>query len=310
MRWTLGLDWGTTRLRALLMDGNGQVREERIRDWGIRQLPAGGFDAALAEVCAGWPVARVIACGMVGSRQGWREAPYVDAPVAVGDLTAALTPWQTADGQHLDIVPGVRDASGPDVMRGEETQVFGALAAHPALAAAACLVLPGTHSKWVQVRDARIVRLATMMTGELYGLLCRHSILGAVTDAAAAATEDARDAAFAAGVRAARDSGAAGVLTQLFSARVLMLEARLAPAVVPDYLSGLLIGEEWRAALAAGWHNSETPVALVGDATLCTRYRKAAAMFDLPEPMAVSDATARGLWQIGLAIAAARLEVS
>lgn len=296
MGWLIGLDWGTSSLRAMLFDGEGNVHETRHRAWGIRHLPDGGFEAALASICAGWPPCPVLAAGMVGSRQGWREAPYVDAPADAQALAAQLVTVQAADERCIHIVPGVRDAAGPDVMRGEETQLIGALELQPHLAEGTPLVLPGTHSKWVQLHQRRIASFTTMMTGELYALLCKHSILG--TQLPDAPATPRCDESFDDGVRAARASGAAGVLTRLFSARTLMLEGRLAAAAVPDYLSGLLIGEEWRAALAAGWLDRDKTAVLIGDEALCLRYRRAAALFDLPDPAWIADAAARGLWRI------------
>jgi 2-dehydro-3-deoxygalactonokinase len=304
MGWLIGLDWGTTSLRAMLFDGEGGVHETRHRAWGIRQLPQGGFEAALSSICEGWPSCPVLAAGMVGSQQGWHEAPYVDTPADVHALAAHLVTVAAADGRRIHIIPGVRDGVGPNVMRGEETQLIGVLDAQPRLAEGTPLVLPGTHSKWVQLHRRRITGFTTMMTGELYGLLRTHSILGTgLPDARAAARHHE---SFDDGVRAARASGSAGVLTRLFSARTLVLEGKLDAAAVPDYLSGLLIGEEWRAALAAGWlDRGEIPV-LIGDEALCLRYRRAATLFDLPDPTWIADATARGLWRIarvaGLAV--------
>jgi len=296
MHWLIGLDWGTSRLRAMLFDSDGAVHETRSRPWGIRHLPQGGFDAALASICDGWPRVPVLAAGMVGSRQGWREVPYVDTPADVDALVAGIVSVRSADGREVGIIPGVRDGAAVDMMRGEETQAIGALALRPELHGHARLLLPGTHSKWIEVRDGRIVRLATMMTGELYAVLREHSILGAGI-AEAGTSPDGTDA-FDAGVREARNSGTAGILTRLFSARALVLEGRLALAAVPDYLSGLLIGEEWRAALALGWINAQTPPLLIGDELLCARYQRAASVFHLAQPDTVADASAQGLWRI------------
>jgi 2-dehydro-3-deoxygalactonokinase len=301
MHWLIGLDWGTSRLRAMLFDGDGAVHETRSRAWGIRHLPEGGFDAALASICEGWPTAPVLAAGMVGSRQGWREVGYVDTPANIEALAAGIVDVRSADGRRVGIVPGVRDAVSVDVMRGEETQVIGALASRPELAGQANLLLPGTHSKWIEVRNGRIVRLATMMTGELYAILREHSILGAgIPDTSGSGLDTD---AFDAGVCAARDSAAAGALTKLFSARALMLDGRLALGAVPDYLSGLLIGEELRAGLASGWLQGDAAPLVVGDESLCARYSRAATSFNLPEPDTVLDASARGLWRIGCAAA-------
>ncbi|HEY0198191.1 MAG TPA: 2-dehydro-3-deoxygalactonokinase [Rhodanobacter sp.] len=301
MHWLIGLDWGTSRLRAMLFDGGGAVHETRNRPWGIRHLPEGGFDAALASICEGWPSAPVLAAGMVGSRQGWREVGYIDTPADIGALAASIVGVRSADGRRVGIIPGVRDALSVDVMRGEETQVIGALASRPELAGHMHLLLPGTHSKWIEVRDGRIVRLATMMTGELYAVLREHSILGAGVPDTIGSNLDTD--AFDAGVRAARDSAAAGALTKLFSTRALMLDGQLALDAVPDYLSGLLIGEELRAGLASGWLPGDAAPLLVGDESLCARYSRAAVAFNLAEPGTVLDASARGLWRIGRAAA-------
>ncbi len=299
MSWLIGLDWGTSSLRAMLFDGEGNVHEARQRTWGIRHLPEGGFDAALSEICSDWPVCPTLAAGMVGSRQGWREAPYVDTPADIRTVANHLVRVRSGDGRDIHIVPGVRDEGAPDVMRGEETQVIGALDLHPELKPGARLVLPGTHSKWIDLRDGRIAGFATMMTGELYAVLLRHSILGApMSDTP---TAERFDDSFDDGVRVARASGSAGVLTRIFSARALMLEGRLPAAAVPDYLSGLLIGEEWRAALAASRVDADRMPVLIGDEVLCLRYRRAAALFDLPEPAWIADAAARGLWRIAQA---------
>jgi 2-dehydro-3-deoxygalactonokinase len=297
----IGLDWGTTRLRAFLLGADGTVLDARAQPWGVRQLPEGGFAAALAAVADGWPRCPVLASGMVGSRSGWREAPYVDLPADVHAVAAALTRVRDAEGRDLAIVPGLRHAAAPDMLRGEETQVIGTLALRPELAAQATLLLPGTHSKWVTVRDGTVVDFATCMTGELYALLSRHSILAGAGTAVAGSSPPDRDNAFVRGVQAARDSGAAGALSRLFSVRALMLDNRLDASAVPDYLSGLLIGEELRGALAAGRADRATPLHMVGDAGLCARYRTAAACFSLQASAAVEGAAAQGLWRIALA---------
>lgn len=303
MPWSIGIDWGTTSLRAMLFDDSGEVQETRTRSWGIRQLPEGRFEAAFADICAGWPTCPVIASGMIGSQQGWREVRYVDTPVDMEMLIGGLATIQAANDRSLFIVPGVRDAVTPDVMRGEETQVMGALESFPKLAAEAQFVLPGTHSKWVDVRAGRIVHFSTMMTGEMYALLRDRSILGAAQSNVP--EPDTHPEAFDDGVRAARASGNAGGLTRIFSARALMLESRLDPAAVPDYLSGVLIGEEWRAMLASGWLRANRPPTLIGEDGLCARYRRAATLFDLPQPQTIAGAAARGLWCL-LKAAAAR----
>lgn len=293
MSGLLGLDWGTSSLRAYWLDGQGAIRETRARPWGIRQLPDGGFDAALADITHGWPPLPRLACGMVGSRNGWLEAPYLKLPADTAQLAATLVSVRAADGLPVHIVPGLREPRGPDVMRGEETQLVGALALQPTLARQSTWLLPGTHCKWVNVSDGGVTDFCTLMTGELYALLLQHSILGAAIGDAVA-----DEAAFARGVIAARDSGAAGAFSRLFSARALMLDGALAASSVPDYLSGLLLGEELRSVVAGQRYRLDGPVQVIGDAALCARYRTAAHHFGISVVEPLADAAAHGLWQI------------
>lgn len=288
----IGLDWGSTHLRAYRFDGRGQVLEKRALTHGIRHLPAGGFPAAFAQAVEGWPAVPVLACGMVGSRNGWLEVPYLDTPTSVDRLAASLTPLETED-RTLHLVPGLRDPSRPDVMRGEETQVVGVLVQSPEVARRGCLLLPGTHSKWVSLRDGEVSGFATVMTGELFALLTQHSILGA---ALPTAIDD--EQAFRRGVDAARDSGAAGAFSRVFSARTLMLDGALPPSSVSDYLSGLLIGDELRMAIAADWVDGDARVSMVGEGALCDRYLRAAASFGLSIDQAADATTSLGLWRI------------
>lgn len=295
MNGLVGLDWGTSSLRAYRFDAAGRVVETRARPWGIRQLPAGGYPAALAEVTAGWPPLPRVACGMVGSRGGWHEVSYRDVPLALDGLGSALVAVTANDGAPLWLVPGLRDASGPDVMRGEETQLLGALRDRPALAARSTCVLPGTHSKWVRIEGGKLRGFRTVMTGEVFAALSRHTILGAT------GAEPAADfAAFDRGVAMARASGAAGAFSRLFTARSLWLAGELAGSAVADYLSGLLIGEEFRSALAAGDAAPGTPLQLIGDPDLCGRYARAARQFDLSPAPAIVDAAANGLWLLAV----------
>jgi 2-dehydro-3-deoxygalactonokinase len=272
----IGLDWGTSSLRAYRIDDAGRVVETRERPWGIRQLPPGGFDAALADITAHWPALPRLACGMLGSHHGWCEVAYVEQPADAAQLASRLGCVKTSDDQRVHIVPGLHGARGPEVMRGEETQLVGALSQDADPTARSTWILPGTHSKWVNMRGHTIDDFATFMTGECYALLREHSILG---DAAQGADDDPE--AFVRGVMAARDSRTQGVFSRLFSARTLMLDGDLAPQSVADYLSGLLIGEEWRSALASDRFDVSRPIRLIGSDALCARYRRAAECFDI-----------------------------
>jgi 2-dehydro-3-deoxygalactonokinase len=292
----LALDWGTSSLRACLLGEGGRVLELRHQPWGILHLPEGGFAAALQGIAGDWlsprPGLPAIASGMVGSAQGWREAPYAEVPADAAALAGRLLRFEALPGVMLHIVPGVRRGGGrPDVMRGEETQIVGLLT--QSASAGARLVLPGTHSKWVRVDAGRIVDFRTYMTGELFALLREHSILG--RPAREAGAGEPSDEAFDAGVGAVLDGGPAGATALLFSARTRVLAGQLAAAHSLDYLSGLLVGEELRCALPEA---GDEAIRLVGEAALCARYRRALWLFGRSALVAGADAAAQGLWQI------------
>jgi 2-dehydro-3-deoxygalactonokinase len=293
----IAIDWGTSAARAYWLDAGGRVLETRSAPLGVQKVAPGGFANALrvllGEAGEDTPM---LACGMIGSRQGWLEVAYRECPAGLAAIGAALAP---VPGVPLSIVPGLlcRDASGvPDVMRGEETQVLGALESAPTGAERRVVVLPGTHSKWALVRGASIETFATFLTGELYGVLKEHSILGRL------AVPGDDTASFERGVRRSL-AGDASLSHDLFSARTLALTGELAPDAVGDYLSGLLLGAE----LAAGrrWlQRQRVPgdsVHLIGDATLCERYRRAFTLAGTNATVGPPDAAARGLWRIAQA---------
>lgn len=301
----IGLDWGTTAMRAYLFDALGTVVATRASSDGIMRLPqAGGFDAAFEAACGEWldasPNLPVIAAGMVGSAQGWREAPYVDTPADAAALVAGIVRVTTARGACVHIVPGVIERSElPNVMRGEETQIVGALASDAIAGSARTLVgLPGTHAKWAVVRGARIESFHTFMTGELYAALRDHTILGrTMVEPAAPDTQ-----AFLRGVTVARHAHRAGLLATIFSTRTLGLTGALAADEQPDYLSGLLIGHEL-SGLAALLESRGATLAqeaprLIGSASLCERYRLALAEFGCARASVVEAAAENGLWRI------------
>src|SRR5262249_11906232 len=193
----LAIDWGTTPARAYRLAANGAILDTKTAPLGIQAVTDRQFAAALDTLLGEWRDERAprIACGMIGSRQGWIEAPYVSCPVDLAGLGAHLA---RTPGAELAIVPGaicVDDSGIPDVMRGEETQVAGALSSDRERMLA---VLPGTHSKWAIVEGGRLVAFATFMTGELFAVLLSHSILGRMADRTAAA--DATGDAFSRGV--------------------------------------------------------------------------------------------------------------
>lgn len=298
------IDWGTTSARAYLHDASGRVVGEKSAPLGIQQVRGGAFASALAALLGEWTeqTAPRVACGMIGSRQGWIDVPYRECPAALDALAAALA---HAPDRALAIVPGVTcvDAAGvPDVMRGEETQILGAIADDSGYGAAPRLVvLPGTHCKWALVIDGRIEAFATFLTGELYAVLKEHSILGRMmvpgNEPAAAAS-----AAYERGVRRGLAASAPGasLLHDLFGTRTLALFGELPPAAAADYLSGLLIGSEIREgrAWAAARGVAADRVLLVGAPALIERYAKAFRIAGVAAAIGPSDAAPRGLWQI------------
>ncbi|WP_159811514.1 2-dehydro-3-deoxygalactonokinase [Pseudomonas sp. 18058] len=315
----IALDWGTTSLRAYKLAADGVVLEQRALSSGIMQLPktpriingrecADGFELAFDEACGDWldaqPDLPVIACGMVGSAQGWREAAYCETPANVANLGNSLQTVISIRGTVVHIVPGVIQRSRlPNVMRGEETQVLGVLQNLPVEAGADLLIgLPGSHSKWVDVVDGCITRFDTFMTGEVFAVLSEHSILGRTQQVSA--TFDAQ--AFDRGVQIAQSAdGELGVLSTLFSARTLGLTGELSPTAQADYLSGLMIGHELAALASAQRRRRNNPnlpsIILIGNAQLCARYRRALDACGFTKVTLAEQATERGLWQLALA---------
>ncbi len=314
----IALDWGTSSLRGFLMDRDGRVLEQRANAHGIQNLPQpgpAGFEQAFAGLCGDWLSANagvpVVAGGMVGSAQGWAEAPYVACPADTGTLASRATAVDSASGVRILIAPGVTfdpPESPPDILRGEEIQIAGVLADRPDWGRNSLMLLPGTHSKWVRVVDGRMIRFATYMTGELFAVLTTHSILGRLMPPDTQAGPAERDAAFAEGVGAARASGPGDLTHQLFAARTLGITRRMAPELLKDYLSGLLIGHEMVSGLARmGGARDDTPpdggrpLLLIGDGALCRRYVRGLGLLGI-EPAACLDNTApKGLFQFAIA---------
>ncbi|MGA2960631.1 MAG: 2-dehydro-3-deoxygalactonokinase [Candidatus Korobacteraceae bacterium] len=295
----IALDWGTSSLRAYLLGAGGAVLEQSVKPWGIMRTSkrsfAKVFAAMVGEWRRRWPNLPVLAAGMIGSAQGWREAPYVPCPAGLRSLAAGLVNVTESGRIQLHIIPGVvEEGDIPDVMRGEETQIIGAMELDSRLRRLARLVLPGTHSKWVELRKERIQSFSTYMTGELFAVLRDHSILGRAVPVSA--TLVASWAAFERGLMAVLESGSNGGFSRLFSTRTLTLRGRLRPEESLDYLSGLLIGEELRCATHR--FNKHVPLAIVGEDSLCERYRRALALFGFDDARIIVNASPIGLWRI------------
>lgn len=276
----IAVDWGTSHLRAWLMRRDGSLLERRQSDAGMGTLDRDGFDPALRALVGDAMPAPVLACGMVGSRQGWAEAPYATAPCAPPGVAQAVQ----VPGADVRILPGVKQARPADVMRGEETQIAGYLATHPGFDGVICL--PGTHTKWVHVSAGEIVSFRTAMTGEMFALLSTQSVLrhsmGTGWDAAS----------FTAGVDQAL-SRPEGLAASLFSLRAEGLLDGLNPDAARARLSGLLIGAEL-AAMRPYWLGQQ--VALIGAESLSRAYADALALQSVPCHNArVEDMTLAGL---------------
>ena len=293
----IAIDWGTTSVRAYWLDASGTVLDMRSAPKGIQQIRDGDFSTALTQLLGEADDDSVphLACGMIGSRQGWVEAPYVACPAPLSALVGGIV---TVPGSGLRIVPGVstRDAKDmPDVMRGEETQLVGAVDAREQRVLA---VLPGTHSKWACIESGRIEDFMTFMTGELWNVLLAHSILGRL--AAPLPKESPPGPAFLRGARSGLGSG--GLEHDIFGARTLALTGELADHEVADWLSGLLIGREVRNARkwAQRHGHDASHVRLIGDDALVARYIAAFAEADIGVDRFDGPAAAVGLWRLAV----------
>jgi 2-dehydro-3-deoxygalactonokinase len=291
----VAVDWGTTSFRLWVLDQAGRLLSESRSREGMMQAAEAGFEAVLrnamarAEAPSGLPI---LICGMAGARQGWVEAPYAAVPAGVAQLTQQVAIVDTDLG-IVRILPGVSqpDTAAPDVMRGEETQLLGLALERPSGRRLVCM--PGTHSKWVEMNGATIERFATYMTGEMFDVLARHSILKHTLDLDI--PPDPADPAFlAAASRALQDRGAVtGSLFALRAGQLLGFSGKPSGAAA---LSGLLIGAEVGAAMLR--HVSDVEVTLVASGALADLYgavlNEAGLTFVLADAEA---ATRRGLFE-------------
>ena len=286
----IGIDWGSTHVRAFRFDDAGAVIETRHSDRGSATLRQSDYEEAARALLDGWLTGksdRIVICGMAGSRDGWLEASYLACPTSLIGLSQALaTPSSTVPAL---IVPGLyaQDANGVhDVMRGEETQILGAMQSEDAW-----FILPGTHSKWVDVQDGVIQRFSTYMTGDFYKLLTSHSVLQRTLDANGAFDADA----FASG--AARGLQGEALTKTVFAVRAQALFNELGLAAAASYLSGLLIGAEIADGLTM---SGARRFVVIGAKDIAGLYLKALSLADVTD-VAVIDgetAAARGLWRI------------
>lgn len=296
VQW-IAVDWGTSNLRLWAVDGAGAVLARRQAERGMGALTPEAFEPALVDLAgdllAPGRVTPVLICGMAGARQGWAEAPYRAvpcAPSAAGAIAAPVRDPRLA----VHILPGLCQADPPDVMRGEETQIAGFLAERPGFTGTLCL--PGTHGKWVRVASGEIRGFRTAMTGEIFALLARHSVLRHSLD------DGWDETAFDEGV-ACGHSQPDQVLADLFTLRAagLLGAQAAAPGAGRARLSGLLIGAEL-AAMRRFW--ADGPLVLIGARALCQRYATALGWLGARAEIAAAE----GLTLAGLAAARAQLQ--
>lgn len=302
-------DWGTSRLRLSLCAGESVLETRQGPGIGALREPAA---EAIRPLIAGWREAHgplpIVLCGMAGSRNGWREAPYLPCPADLRALGEAALRFE-ADGAPVAIAPGLSCKSrlgSPEVMRGEETQIAGALALHPGLGTSRHLLcLPGTHTKWACLEEGRVSDFLTALTGELFALLRDGSTLmraartGANGDTQS--TSEAPDAkgGFESGLEAAATLGSASLLHALFAVRSRQLIDGRAREWALAYLSGLVIGADVRGAIPLFAARAEA--VLIGDTALNELYVQALRRFGLAASCLDGEQCAlaglRTLWQ-------------
>jgi 2-dehydro-3-deoxygalactonokinase len=263
------LDWGTTNVRLALLDKRGSVVEERRGESGVGSYSQTQFASHFDKLTNGWPMVPAIAAGMVGSRQGWQEASYLPCPASTHDLAKGVRHF-THDNRPILIVPGLAldDGQRFDVMRGEESQIAGFLTTSPDFSGT--LLMPGTHSKWVRIEDARIVSFHTYMTGEVFEAISQHTILRHSLSDEPGDSPHFHQKVQELAANAASSEGA------LFGLRARHLQQDCSPQQLHQELSAILIMAELRAGQADGFDLADE-VTLIGSGGLTSLYKDALA---------------------------------
>ena len=292
----IAIDWGTTSFRAYLFDSHRVIIDTIAASAGIMQSKNSDFEDVFYTQIGGWlekhPNVPVIASGMITSKQGWIETPYLPCPASLTDLSENLTKHLTVKGHTIYFVSGVCQKSPtPNIMRGEETQMAG-LNSRKSMTA----VLPGTHSKWIRLEGDTIQQFSTFMTGEIFAALTQHTILGRLI------TESENQDGFIVGVREGFSSQEedGGILSKLFGARAMPLLGLMSNDSIKDYISGLLLGTEIKEAVQSGFGNNVNPV-ICGTAELVSRYKKALEICGMQTELGKDDLAAFGLYRIATA---------
>jgi 2-dehydro-3-deoxygalactonokinase len=261
----IAIDWGTTRFRAYLVGKDGGLLATVSSDEGISSAAASDFSQILAARCGEWleafPQVPVLMAGMIGSRNGWKEVPYVVCPASEAEIKTGIQQVSISPRRIAGIVPGLiwHDEGVADVIRGEETLIVGTGLK------SGVAILPGTHSKWARIAKGYVREFRTYMTGEFYGLLRDHSVLRLLV------REPEKSSGFFRGLTATARAG--GLLHQAFEARTSVLDGKMDGAEVGPFLSGLLIGHEVRSALASAGRVRKAT--LVAESVLARNYAEA-----------------------------------
>lgn len=264
----IGVDWGTTNLRAWHVDPDGEVMAHRRSGDGAASLSPDGFERSLLMLCNDWfdnaRITPVIVSGMAGAAEGWMPAPYRSIPCRPLAPDCAISPPVRDPRLRVSIIAGLAQHQPThDVMRGEETQIGGVLVTQPQFDGVACL--PGTHTKWVLIRHGEVVQFRSSMTGEIFELLRTYSTLRGLIHNAPIDEEE---------FDAALDDGFShphSLLADLFAIRASALLSDLAPTIAVSRLSGLLIGCELSGCQSYWQHH---PLTLIGDSKVCALYRR------------------------------------
>ena len=288
----IAINWGSSNFRAYLIDNDGHMQDTWIEASGIASLDRAGMAAQIDRVGRRWPEVKCLyACGMVGSNIGWDDAGYAECPIGLEELARRLHATEIA-GRKMLIVPGLacrRMADGaPDIMRGEETELFGLLS-EGRLPLNGTVALPGTHGKWVRIVDGRVTEFMTAMSGEIFDRMTASGLLASIVGAAAKL-----GSAFDAGVNAGA-SRKLGLGTLLFGARARVIRQELARDDASSYLRGLLIGAEIADARALYPINDGALVTLIGANQVCTMYARALTLLGIGSvTVDAADATIKG----------------
>jgi 2-dehydro-3-deoxygalactonokinase len=275
----IAVDWGTSNLRVWAMSASGTVLAAAQSDQGMSKLDRTGFEAALCAVASDWlggPMT-VVACGMVGARQGWVEAPYAAVPCPATPENFAKATTKDPD-LHVHVIPGIKQPKPADVMRGEETQIAGFLALNPNWDGIICL--PGTHTKWVHVSANEVISFQTFMTGELFASISGQTVLRH-----SVGTDGWDDDAFATALQDTM-SRPEKLAANLFSLRAESLLNDMSPATARARLSGLLIGAELAGAKPY-WLGQQ--VAVIGTSNVAKLYVAALAQQGVPATQTKGD---------------------